>query len=325
MNMDKETKTGLIYVITGQDVHLRSQAIQKLRHQLLGEDEGLGEVRMEGKTADLKIVLDELRTLAFLADKKVVIIEEADKFISDHREALETYFENPNPNGVMVLVCDSWRKNTRLAKLVDKIGTVIAAEVMKERDAAGWVMRQAKELGKELTPACANDLVAVVGTETGRLANELEKLAMYVGERKYINGPDIEALCGPTAMESVFRMTDLMAEGKAKEAMETLHRVLESDKSAEYTLVGAISFSLKRLLKARAMLESGLSQAEVSSACKIYPGIAQRFFGQVRRFTTARLQNLLHELAEIDYANKTGLGQATLNLEKFILCTSSTV
>jgi len=323
--MSIEQKTMLIYVIAGQDVHLRAKAIRNLRHKLLGDDEGLGEVRMDGKNADIKVVLDELRTLAFLADRKVVIIEDADKFISDNRDALEKYLEHPSPNGVLILVCDSWRKNTRLAKIVEKIGTVISAEILKEKDAVNWVMSQAKEIGKAITPACANELVSIVGTETGRLVNELEKLAIYVGDRKYINGPDIEALWGVTAMESAFRMTDFMAEGKAKEAMETLQRVLETDKSAEYTLVGAISYSLKRLLKARAMLESGLSQATIASTLKIYPGISERFFGQVRRLTIGKLQILLHELAKVDYANKTGLGKATLNLEKFILCASSTI
>jgi DNA polymerase-3 subunit delta len=321
--MSKEQAIVSIYVIAGQDVHLRAQAVRELRSRLLGADEGMGEVRFDGKNADFRTVLDELRTLAFLSDRKVVVIDDADKFVTDNRADLETYFENPSPNGVLVLICDSWRKNTRLAKLVDKIGRVISAETMKGGVLVQWVTTRARELGKELTPACANDLISVVGMETGRLSNEIEKLAMYVGDRRNINGPDIVTLCGATAQESVFQMTDLMAEGRSGEAMVVLHRVLEMDKSAEYTLVGAMSFSLRRLLKAKAMLEAGVNSREVMSACKIYPGIAQRFLGQLRRFSTAKLQRLLSELTQIDYANKTGLGQARLNLEKFIICASS--
>jgi DNA polymerase-3 subunit delta len=314
-----------VYVVGDKDVHLRAQTIQKLRSELLGDDQGLGEVRFDGKTIDLPTVLDELRTLAFLAERKVVVVDEADKFVTDHREELEKYLADPNPNGVLVLICDSWRKGTKLDKLIAQIGKVFAAEAMTSRDLVPWLIEQAHAMGKELSQACTNDLVAVVGTESGRLINELEKLAMFVGDRKNINSPDIAEICGPTAEESVFQITDLMTEGKSKEAMQVFKRVLEMDKSAEYTMVGAMGFSLRRLLKARTLIDSGLSQRDALAACNVYPKIAGRFTAQLNRLSARRLGSWMHRLAEIDLANKTGLGQARLNLEKFILCASSTL
>jgi DNA polymerase-3 subunit delta len=157
------------------------------------------------------------------------------------------------------------------------------------------------------------------------LINELEKLAMYVGDRKNINSPDIENICGPTAEESVFQITDLMTEGKSKEALHVFKRVLETDKSAEFTMVGAMGYSLRRLLKARSLIDSGISHREALAACNVYPKIAQRFIAQLNSLSARRLQSWIRRLGEIDLANKTGLGQARLNLEKFIICASSTL
>lgn len=312
-----------IYVVAGPDIFLRTQALAGLRAELLGKDQELGEVRIEGKSADLISVLDELRTLPFLADRRVAMVEDADKFISENREALEEYLKHPSPTGVLVLIVDSWRKNTRLAKQVDQIGRLIPAESLKAYQLPPWVVGQVRQQGKEISMPAARELVAMVGTETGRLNNEVEKLVLYVGSRKQITVEDVAALSGQTSEESAFVLTDLMAEGKARDVVERLNRLLEMDRSAEYTLAGALTYSLRRLLKAKTLLEGGVSRQEVLSACKIYPGIADKFMGQLRRFSAERLRRLLDQLAKVDYANKTGLGQARMNLEKFILCATT--
>ncbi len=321
--MAKQQKINSIYVIAGQDIHLRDQALRQLREKLLGKDEGLGEIRCEGKSVELVTVLDELRTAPFLAERKVVIIDDADKFVTDNRERLEEYFNAPSPTGVLVLIVDTWRKATRLDKQLAKIGELILAEPMKGRELVSWVVSRALQLGKTLPVVAASELVETVGEDTGRLANELEKLALFVGDRRQISSEDIVALSGHTATENVFLITDLMAEGKTAEVTKVLNSILESDRSAEYSMVGVLTFSIRRLLKARSMLDSGMKQGEVLSACKIYPGIAERFIAQVRRFSAERLRSMIDELAKLDYANKTGLGQPRMNLEKFILCATS--
>ncbi|MFA5863481.1 MAG: DNA polymerase III subunit delta [Phycisphaerae bacterium] len=322
--MAKQEKAIPIFVIAGQDIYLRTQALTQLRRQLLGEDQGLGEVRVEGKNAELAAVLDELRTLPFLAERRVVIIDDADKFISENRESLEDYLKTPSPDGVLILIADSWRKATRLDKQINQIGKIILVEPMKGQQLIRWLTAYAGQLDKTLTPACAEELLAIVGTETGRLANELEKLSIYVGQRKQITSADLQALSGQTAQENVFLITDLMAEGKTTQVLNVLNQILDMDRSAEFSMVGVLTFSLRRLLKAKSMLESGINQRDVLSACKMfYPAIAERFLAQVKRFTADRLKNLINQLTQIDYANKTGLGQARLNLEKFILCATT--
>jgi DNA polymerase III subunit delta len=305
MAKQQEQKIHPVYVIAGQDAFLRVQAMLRLRDQLLGKDQGLGEVRFEGKSADLISILDELRTVPFLSSHRVVVVDEADKFVSENRDRLEEYLGSPSPTGILVLVLDTWRKNTRLAKQVDQIGQVLSAEPMKGQQIAQWVLVQARQWGKDMAPGAVDELVSLVGTETGRLANELEKLVLYVGSRRQIMPEDVSALSGQTSQENVFLITDLMAEGKTAEVIGVLNRILEADRSAEFSLVGVLTFSLRRLLKAKSLLESGLD------------------LEQVRRFGAGRLQQLLGDLTKIDYANKTGLGQARTNLEKFVLCATT--
>jgi len=313
-------KRDSIYVIAGKDRYLAREACRKLQDQLLGKENDLGLATYDGKTVELAAVLDELRTLPFLAPSRVVVVDQADKFISENRKVLETYFDRPSTTGVLVLICLTWRTNTRLAKMLGKIGKLITADPMKGRKLINWLVRQASSTGKTISPGAAQSLTELVGNDTGRLAAELEKLALYGGSKKSIDNSDIEQLCGPTAEQSIFLINDLIAEGKTGQALQTLDRVLRNDRSAEYSMVGVLTFSLRRLLKARALLDSGLNAKDVPAACGLHhPGLANRFIGQVKRFSTGKLKHLLVGLAEADHATKTGLGNVKLNLEKFIV------
>jgi len=341
-----------IYVIAGTDRYLRQEAIDRLRKHILGEDEGLGFTRFDGGSVELATVLDELRTLPFLTPRRVVVVEDADKLtysgaektkkegdaeeVTDgddkkeekktaaiNRIMLEKYFSSPSSTGVLILAYNTWRKNTRLAKMLPKVGRFISAEPKKGKEIINWIMGLARERGKSLARPAAQGLVQLVGNDAGRLAGEIEKLALYCGSRRTITIEDIEQLCGPTAELVIFRINDFVSEGRTEEALAALQRLLRQDRSAEFTLVGVLGYALRRLLKARALLDAGVSPTEACNACGVYPFMRETFLAQVERFSLGTLKRLVSQLAELDYASKTGVGNVKLNLEKFIVCAAS--
>ena len=106
-------------------------------------------------------------------------------------------------------------------------------------------------------------------------------------------------------------------------AVDWFDRLIRGDRSAEYSLVGVMAFSLRRLFKARAMLDAGCKRNDVVGACGLYPGLAERFLAQVEQFSCARLRRLMSDLVRSDHANKRVVGNVKLNLEKFIVCAAN--
>lgn len=308
-----------IYVIAGGDRYRACALSSELQSRLAGADADLAVSVVDGKDTDAASVFDELNTLPFLSSCRVVVVDHADKFVSENRPMLEKYFASPSPTGTLVLIVDSWPSTTKLAKALPNVGKLLSAEAMKAAQAIKWAGEQAVKLGKSLSPAASQALVELVGTDSGRIANELEKLSLFCAARKTIDVADIEQLSGPTAEQSIFLINDLIADGKTQAAIATLEKILRQDRSAEYSMVGVLSFSLRRLLKGRAMLDAGMREHEVAPACGVR-WMPERFLGQLRRFSTSKLERLVSSLAGVDHANKSGLGYAQLNLEKFIVC-----
>ncbi len=115
-----------VYVICGKDKYLVSGQCESLVDKLLSPQERtMALYQPEADKAQITDVLDELRTLPFLAKRRVVVIKDADKFISENRESLEKYFEDPCKTGVLILVVATWNKSTRLAKKLPLVGKLI--------------------------------------------------------------------------------------------------------------------------------------------------------------------------------------------------------
>ena len=192
----KKPQVRPILAVSGDDVYLRREVIHAITLAALGPDAEFSEVsRFAGDQTKLADVLDEVRTLAFLAACRVALVEEADPFVTRYRKELEHYAEKPAASGVLILSVKSWPSNTKLAKLVEKTGLAVDGKTPGERELPAWVVGLAKlRHGVKLEDEASRLLVELVGPEPGLLASEVEKLAIYVGERREIRRQDVSKM-----------------------------------------------------------------------------------------------------------------------------------
>ncbi|MHC5213379.1 MAG: DNA polymerase III subunit delta [Planctomycetota bacterium] len=105
------------YVIFGEDPFLVSKECEKLVDSILGsEDRSMALYEPRANEAQVSDVLDELRTLPFLASKRVVLIKDAELFVRANADALMSYLNDMSPSGVLILTVNSWDKRIRLHK-----------------------------------------------------------------------------------------------------------------------------------------------------------------------------------------------------------------
>ena len=309
-----------IYVIAGKDRYLLEEQCEKLLAELLEPDQRtMSLAQFEPDSAEIIDVLDELRTLPFLTDKRVVLIKDADKFISANREKLEKYFEEPCSTGVLVLMTSSWAKNTRLAKKLIKTGQLIAVEEVKHYHLAGFVSKYAMEkLNKPLTPGSAELLIELTGPEPGRLCSELDKLAIYAQDEKTISAEHIEALIGHNRMFGAFAVIDAMAAGDIAGAMIKLRNMFGTDKNAPYTIVGAFAYHFRKMFNAKILQQKRIAQAQIVIQLGIWSN-SQGFFRQLNAMSLERIALVLRGLAKTDYLIKTGQASAQTAIEQLVL------
>ena len=131
---------GPIAVLVGEERHLKRAVFERLVQEVLGGDEeSLGLTRFVGEDAELKTVCDELLTVSMWGDRRLVVVDGADRFVSQFRDGLEKYLAHPAKKSVLVLDVKSWPKTTRLAKVVAKIGLEIECAPLSGAELLRWV------------------------------------------------------------------------------------------------------------------------------------------------------------------------------------------
>jgi DNA polymerase-3 subunit delta len=296
-----------VYAVAGDEAYLRAEALAAIERAVLGDaDPAWAVARFAGETAGLADVLDELRMVPLLAKRRVVLVEDADKFVSAHRKELEGYVDRPSANNVLVLAVKTWPSNTRLAKAVEAKGLTIECKSPPERELPAWLTGFAKAReGVKLDDAAARLLLELVGPDVGRLASELAKLVNYVGDRRAIRRDDVATMVGAGRVETIWRILDAATTGDPAGALADLDRLLASGEHP-VGLLAAMTASLRKLHHA-GMLR--LAKRDARDACRaagIPPFAVETALRQHTHLGPARVAGLPNRLLRADLDLKGG-------------------
>ncbi len=268
-----------VYVVYGDDVYLRREVSAGIAGSVLGaEADELAVSRFEGDAASLADVMDELRTLPFFSRRRIVVVTDADPFVTRYRKELESYVDQPSGAGVLVLMVKSWPANTNLARQVATSGLPLDCNSPPEKDLVPWLIHHASNQDAVLDADAARLLVELVGAEVGLLTAEVEKLAVYVGEARRIRRADVSRMVEAGRIETVWKVLDAATTGHAAEAIGDLDHLLAS---GEYPVrvLAALATQLIRIHHAGRLRAFRMNLDE---ACRI-AGIRDFAVGKTRQ------------------------------------------
>ncbi len=247
-----------VYVLYNDEDFLKRQVVAALRKLVFeANDNEFGLSTHAGDKADFAAVRDELETVPFLSPRRMVVVENADPFVTRYRAALEKYLNQPPAFGILVLDVKSWPSNTKLYKMVDSAGA-ISCKAPPAYKLPDWCMAWARSHhGKELPLAAARLLVDLVGPEMGILDQELIKLAIYVDTAPKIQSADVDKLVGSGRVQKTFKIFDAIGAGRPGEALIILDRLFDQGEDA-LAILAALGWQLRRLAKVAGLSRQGI-------------------------------------------------------------------
>jgi DNA polymerase III subunit delta len=293
--------TGPAVVLYGSERFLKQEALKRVARQVLGETgDELALTRLAGGSTDLKTVVDTLLTVSMWSPRQLVVVEDADEFVTNFRDGLERYLERPAKKSVLVLDVKSWPSTTRLAKKVAKVGLPLECGALKGAELFTWLAELSKARhGKKLDRPAAQLLVELAGTELGLLDQELAKLAAYVGNGPAIDAAAVEKLVGGWKTETTWKMLDAVRDGQLGPALELLDKLLTSGEHP-LKLLGGINFVYRPIAKATELSRQGIPLSEALVQAGVKPFTIQPVTAYLRRVGRPRAERLFGWLQQAD-------------------------
>jgi DNA polymerase-3 subunit delta len=306
-----------VHAIVGEDSFLQLAALAQIVAEHAPD---VDRIEFDGERAQLAEVLDELRSFAMFGGGKLVVVRNADDFLSRYRAQLEDYLSESAPNGTLILRLESLPANQRIHKVIAKIGKIHPCAAPKVKDLPAWIISRGKSVHQlAISLAAANLLADLIGSDLGRIDNELAKLALSCETAKL----DVDDVSGSVAFQreqEMWSLTDALTAGDAATALRRWRQLVAMDSSTEFRAVTWLAIWLANVRKAIEMRRKRVPDAVIARACRIFDPRQQRpFFQTAERLGDSGVNRAVNLLAQIDLRSKSGVGDAAGNVERFIL------
>jgi DNA polymerase III subunit delta len=318
-----------VCAVYGDDAFLKAEVLSALRRQVLGGNDGdFGLSTFTGREVQLRDVRDALSSLSLFSDgQRLVIIEEADPFVTEYRADLEDYVAAP-ARGVLVLDVKTWPGNTRLAKAVAASGMAIDCASPNERQIKTWLTQRAKATHQvKLDPAAADALVELVPPELGILVQEVAKLALLVDDSRVIDDKLVRENVGGWRTRATWDMVDAAADGRAADALAQLNRLIASGEKP-HGLLPQMASSLRRFATAMQLFDAAeadrrkITPRDALAQAGVLPFKLTDADRQLRQIGRKRARQLTEWLLAADLAMKSHHSaddRARIELERLIV------
>ncbi len=316
----------VVYLFHGEDEFSIAEEIHKLEKKFGDEaSAALNTTRLDGRTLSLDELENTARAMPFLASRRLVEVYSPLAKI-DSSPALQEKFRSllgslPESTALVLveyksLSGDKKKKPSWLLEWAQQAGERAYVRNFTVTDMHGWIQKHARESGGRFTPQAAGTLAPLVGEDTRLAHQEIIKLLTYVNYQRPVEREDVDAVTALPGETSIFTMVDALGMQNGKQAINTLHRLLEEQDAQSIFLMVVRQFRL--LLQAAEILEGGGTDREVARDLHLQPFIAQKISTQARRFSLGTLEAVYRRLLEIDEAVKTGQMEGEVALDAFI-------
>ena len=122
-----------VYLLHGEEPYYIDVLSKLFQENVLEDHErDFNETIVYGKDADVLAVISEAKGYPMMAERRLVIIREAQEL--KDIDKLETYLEQPNPTTVLILAHKYKKIDARkkVSKLISKVGEVFTSEKIKD-------------------------------------------------------------------------------------------------------------------------------------------------------------------------------------------------
>jgi DNA polymerase-3 subunit delta len=233
------------YYLWGPDGFRKREELARLAGELLPP--GLAELntdRVSAPTLAGGELAARARQVPVLSPRRLLIVRDANRLRAAQIEEVLAYLADPNPGAVLVFVDEEEDPQALRRRGFPKVAEALARHrgaVRECRSPTGgalerWMQERAARAAKRLSPEAVGALTELAGGTLAALAQEIEKLALFVGERAAIEADDVREIVGSGRMPAIRDLTDALRQGEAAQVLRAFDRLCREAVPLPYVL-----------------------------------------------------------------------------------------
>ncbi len=332
------------YVFVGDETFFRKRCREAiLQHLVPPELRDFSLFEFDLTETDIAEILDRARTPSLMAPFQVFFVRGVKALYGrgsneEKLAAIEDYCKDPNPDALLIFVADhiSIPADARRMDMTDKeryeriretlgehCGIVELARV-EESDAVRWLTEFCSTRDVKIDADAARELVDALGGDMMMISNELEKLMLYIAEKKRITLGDVETMVLAAKQRSLYELTDAISSKDRVRALQMLDAILSTGEGDEAAIghlyMLAKTFRQMLVITERNVRDTRMLWAALWQGFRVPPFAAEDIIKQARRYKSKReLTRAIRLVAKTDLALRSNPPSKRMVLEKLVL------
>lgn len=300
-----------VYFLHGEEAYFIDRIEQEIElHALQEHEKDFNLTILYGRDTDPEALRDACLRYPMMAERQVVVLREAQTWKIDVFKKLEAYFKSPTPTTVLVMCYKHKKADGRQTWLKDlaKKQVVFVSDKLKDEMLPDWIQKYVTFHKRRIGPVEAKLLADHLGSDLGKLTNEVEKLCIVIEAGGTITGDLIERNVGISKEYNIFELQKAIGSGDRLRA-QTIAKYLATDKEHKVFLTAAMLSNY--FTKLGVVHENpGKQQGELASALGVPPFFVREYASASRLYPPARLRIIQQLLREADLRGK-GFGNVS--------------
>ena len=294
-----------IYFIYGEERYLHDELIHRVRLKLVDAataDFNYNLFYAEGSDPDA--IIGIARSYPMMAQRRVVIVRDLQKFKIGGLNRLAAYAKNPVATTCLILSFPAKTATQKWAKEVMKSGVAVNCRELYDNETMDWIRNNVRTRKMEIDPLAVQELYQLIGNSLMNLVSEINKIELNIAPRKKITFEDVQQIASLSKQNTVFDLANAVGEKKMSDALQILQNLLNQGIS-ETVIVGQLARHFINILKIKECYRKKIyNNQEIQKLTRLHPFFINKMKNQVNQFDTPQIRQAFSHLANADYQLK---------------------
>lgn len=306
-----------IYLMYGEEDLLAEDLIEKAKIAVGGSTaDNLNTEVLWGDEIKGNTITDKAKTLPFMAERRLIIVRGIDLLPKDELNKILPYLSSTVPSTTIIFTAAKIDIRRKFYSTITKKHISANLKPLKKQEATRWAIERSKSKGITITDRGIRMLVEVVGTNLRLINSELDKLAIYLGDKKG-DYQDVEEITTGRINESIFALTDAIGLKDTTKCLTILNKLID-DGDAPQGIFSMITRQIRLIWLVKSMKQKKVPFAEIPSKAGFPPFLLKNYLKQADNFKGKNLRKSFSKLKDADLKLKSDL-RPNIVLENLIL------
>ncbi len=294
-----------LYFLHGDEPYYIDALSDYIEENALSESEkAFNQTIVYGKEAEAKTLIDTAGRYPMMSSHQVVILKEA----QDMRtlKDLQPYFQHLIPTTIFV-VCykhKKFDKRSKLAKSIKDPAILFESKKLYDNQVPGWIESYLKKKHLRVDPAATQLIAEYLGTNLGKIANELDKLALNLAEGVTVTSNEVQEHIGISKDYNVFELQNALGTKQSAKVFRIVQYFAANPKSNPFVVVVSALYNyFSKVYMLQFLRHSG--EQDMLKALKLRSAFfLKQYRAALKHYNRAQTEHVLHLLKEYDLKSK---------------------